>query len=162
MYWPAARLGSVRRTRDIRPALSAHASISVMRSVEKKRQINGAFDEIISCSRGGMQYCIKHSLPIALVGHTSPPISFAFWFSSLAYILAERLRARGLADPVTQKSPLGPCSCCNRASDEISAPGTSCNHAYLNLNRTMPRLKSLLRDFTWRRIGRIFLETQVA
>ena len=29
---------------------------------------------------------------------------------------------------------------------------------YLNLHRTEPRLRSLLRDFTWRRIDRIFLE----
>ena len=31
---------------------------------------------------------------------------------------------------------------------------------YVNLHRTEPRLRSLLRDFTWRRVDQVFLEAR--
>jgi polysaccharide deacetylase family protein (PEP-CTERM system associated) len=44
-------------------------------------------------------------------------------------------------------------------------PGTSLKtriRHYLNLHRTQPRLRRLLRDFTWRRIDQVFLDAKIA
>ena len=47
--------------------------------------------------------------------------------------------------------------------DQPRVPGTSLKtrfRHYVNLHRTEPRMRSLLRDFTWRRVDQIFLKTR--
>jgi polysaccharide deacetylase family protein (PEP-CTERM system associated) len=47
--------------------------------------------------------------------------------------------------------------------DQPRVPGTSLKtrfRHYVNLHRTEPRLRSLLRDFSWRRVDQVFLEAR--
>jgi len=48
--------------------------------------------------------------------------------------------------------------------DQPRVPGTSLKtrfRHYVNLHRTEPRLRSLLRDFSWRRVDKVFLEARL-